>query len=154
MGHLCKEPGKRWPQGGWENCQYQTAGLQATLASELTRDGLYEGMKSRRTYGTSGARIVLLFRCGDWPMGSQLKMKAGEKPEFEIEVGGTTALSEIALCRYDGASWSEPFKQSAHGKDQWSGNWQDQNFSRSGIYYVRVTQADGEQAWSSPIWIA
>lgn len=153
MGHLCKEPGKRWPQGGWENCQYQTAGLQATFAAELTRVGLYEGMKRRCTYGTSGARIVLLFRCGEFPMGSQVKMKAGEKPEFEIEVGGTDALSEITLCRYDGTVWSEPLIKSPGATDRWSTSWHDREFSGSGIYYVRVTQSDGEQAWSSPIWI-
>ena len=154
MGHLCKQPGERWPQGGWESCQYQTAGLQATYASELTREGLYEGMKNRCTYGTSGARIVLLFRCGDSPMGSQLKLKAGQEPDFEIEVGGTNSLSQIVLCRYDGTSWSEPLMQSVRDKDRWSGRWQDSSFSGSGIYYVRVTQADGEQAWSSPIWIS
>jgi hypothetical protein len=145
MGHLCKEPGKRWPQGGWENCQYRTAGLQATFASELTRNGLYEGMKNRHTYGTSGARIVLLFRCGDSPMGSQIRMKVGEKPEFQIEVGGTAALSEIALCRYDGTVWSEPLIESPGARDRWSTSWHDQDFSGSGIYY--------EQAWSSPIWM-
>jgi len=154
MGHLCKEPGKRWPQGGWENCQYQTAGLQATYASELTRAGLCQGMKDRCTYGTSGARIVLLFRCGDSPMGSQVKMKTGQKPEFEIEVGGTDTLTEITLCRYDGTEWTEPFEKSGCGTDRWAGSWQDRDFKRSGIYYVRVTQADGEQAWSSPIWIS
>jgi hypothetical protein len=154
MGHLCKTPGKRWPQGGWENCQYQTAGLQATYADELTRAGLHQGMKDRYTYGTSGARIVLLFHCGDAPMGSQIKMKAGEVPEFKIEVGGTGTLSEIALCRYDGKKWSEPFKKSLRGTDRCSASWRDKDFSGSGIYYVRVTQSDGEQAWSSPIWIA
>ena len=153
MGHLCKEPGKRWPQGGWENCQYQTAGLQATFAAELTRVGLYEGMKHRCTYGTSGARIVLLFRCGKFPMGSQVKMKVGEEPEFEIEVGGTDTLSEITLCRYDGTVWSEPLIASPGATDRWSTSWHDREFSGSGIYYVRVTQSDGEQAWSSPIWI-
>ena len=154
MGHLCREPGERWPQGGWESCQYQTAGLQATYASELTRIGLYEGMKSRCTYGTSGARIVLLFRCGDSPMGSQVEVRAGKEPEFEIEVGGTNTLSEIALCRCDGKEWSEPFKKSVSDTDRWTGSWRDRGFSGSGIYYVRVTQADGEQAWSSPIWIS
>ena len=154
MGHLCKEPGKRWPQGGWENCQFQTAGLQATYSPELTRQGLYQGMKDRRTYGTSGARIVLLFSCGQSPMGSQVKMKAGETPEFKIEVGGTNALSEIALCRYDGRGWSEPLKKQVEDADRISTKWQDNEFSGRGIYYVRVTQSDGEQAWSSPIWIS
>ena len=154
MGHLCKQPGERWPQGGWESCQFQTAGLQATFASELTRKGLYDGMQNRHTYGTSGARIVLLFSCDGNPMGSQLKMAAGKKPAFVIEVGGTAALSEIALCRYNGKEWSEPEAKRISKSDRVKVQWKDHGFKEKGIYYVRVTQVDGEQAWSSPIWIS
>ena len=138
----------------WHYFPFGGFGSDAEDRGELTRIGLYEGMKNRCTYGTSGARIVLLFRCGDSPMGSQIEMTAGKTPDFEIEVGGTNTLSEIALCRYDGSDWSEPFKTSVDATDRWSGRWQDRDFSGSGIYYVRVTQADGEQAWSSPIWIS
>ena len=153
MGHLCKQPGELWPQGGWESCQFQTAGLQATFASELTRKGLYDGMQARHTYGTSGARIVLLFSCDANPMGSQMKMASDKKPEFVIEAGGTAPLSEIALCRYNGKEWSEPLKKVINNSDFATVKWSDKDFSQTGIYYVRVTQTDGEQAWSSPVWI-
>jgi len=153
MGHLCKQPGERWPQGGWESCQFQTAGLQATYSEELTRQALYEGMRARNTYGTSGARIVLFFSCNEHPMGSQIELDAGSKPAFKIEVGGTAQLSEVTLCRYDGKTWTEPFVEKTAANDQSTLSWQDDAFNQRGIYYVRVTQTDGEQAWSSPIWI-
>jgi len=154
MGHLCKEPGVRWPQGGWEICQYQTGGLQATFATELTRRALYDGMKARRTYGTSGARIVLLFRCGDHPLGSDVALKTGEQPEFQIDVGGTAPLAEVVLCRYDGSAWSETTHVVPGGSDRWSETCADTDFSGPSIYYVRVLQKDGENAWSSPIWVS
>jgi hypothetical protein len=31
--------------------------------------------------------------------------------------------------------------------------WADNTFNGSAFYYVRVTQTDGHQAWSSPIWV-
>ena len=153
-GHLCNEPGERWPygdRGGWD----QTAGLQATFASDLTRLELYTGMKNRQTYGTSGARIVLLFNCNNSPMGSQIKLAQDEKPKFSIEVGGTADLAQVAICRFNGEEWSEPMITNLNEKatDRYSGLWEDRVFNRSGIYYVRVTQKNGQQAWSSPIWI-
>lgn len=30
--------------------------------------------------------------------------------------------------------------------------WRDPQFSAESSYYVRVTQFDGDTAWSSPIW--
>lgn len=154
MGHLCKEPGKIWPQGGAENVQFQTAGLQATFSPELTREGLYQGMKARHTYGTSGARIVLLFRCGKNLMGSEIVLEANTNPVFEAEVGGTAPISELALCRFDGKSWTELLKEAQGRTDLCQASWKDEDFGRKGIYYVRVTQNDGEQAWSSPIWLS
>lgn len=153
MGHACKNPGKRWPQGGWENCQYQTAGLQATFATELSREALYEGMQQRHTYGTSGARMVLLFSCNGRPMGSQLRLPPGAERSFRIEIGGTAPLSEVVVCRFDGTQWTEPWKHTPDGPDRWVGTWCDESFDGNGIYYLRVAQRDGEQAWSSPIWI-
>lgn len=154
MGHLCDEPGEIWPygdRGGWD----QTGGLQATFASDLTRKELYTGMKNRHTYGTSGARIVLLFNCNNSPMGSQIKLPQDKKPKFSIEVGGMSDLSEVAICRFDGEKWSEPMKivLTEKATNRYSGFWEDTEFNRTGIYYVRVTQKNGEQAWSSPIWI-
>ncbi len=107
--------------GGWD----QTAGLQATFASDLTRKELYTGMKNRHTYGTSGARIVLLFNCNNSPMGSQIKLPQNKKPKFGIEVGGMTDLSEVAICRFVGEKWSEPMKIVLKEKatDRYSGFW-------------------------------
>ncbi len=154
MGHLCKEPGLLWPvDSGCVTCQYQTAGLQAIFASDLTREDLYAGMKDRCTYGTSGARIVLLFSCNESPMGSNIRLPNNDSPTFNIEVGGTSELSEVALCRFDGELWSEPIQLAVKETERYTGSWEDKEFKGTGIYYVRITQKDGEQAWSSPVWI-
>jgi len=154
MGHLCKNPGDVWyfgDRGGVD----RTGGLQATFAEALTRKDLYRGMEERHTYGTTGARIVLLFSCNNSMMGSQVKMAEGVKPKFHIEVGGTADLSEVLICCFDGEKWSEPMKASfkEQATDRYECCWEDAKFKQSGIYYVRVTQADGEQGWSSPIWV-
>ncbi|MGM0531409.1 MAG: DUF3604 domain-containing protein [Bacteroidota bacterium] len=153
MGHLCEEPGKVWSgdRSGWD----QTASLQATFASDLTRKDLFEGMKSRHTYGTTGARMILLFRCNDAPMGSQVELGRDNNPVFNIQVGGTSDLAEITVCRFDGKEWTEPEKTDLTEKstDHYSGTWEDKEFKQSGIYYLRVTQKNGQQAWSSPIWV-
>lgn len=153
MGHLCKEPGEIWyygDRGRWD----QAGGLQATFASGLTRKDLYRGMENRHTYGTTGARIVLLFSCNNSPMGSQIKLTPDKKLKFDIEVGGTADLAEVAICRFDGKNWSGiEFDLTRTTTDRYSVHRDFKVLSEAGIYYVRVTQKNGHQAWSSPIWI-
>lgn len=154
MGHLCKQPGELWMHSdkrvAWS--QYQTAGLQATFAPKLTQQSIYTGMKKRHTYGTTGERIVLLFDIdGENIMGDHVTVNRGRKPKLNIQVGGTDKISEVAICKFDGQVWSE-VKKTDIKSDLWIGSWKDAEFSNRAIYYVRVTQSDGGQAWSSPIW--
>lgn len=156
MGHLCRQPGKLWASSGEliSTAQHQTAGLQATFAHKLTRRSVYNGMKQRHTYGTTGERIVLLFDIdGKNIMGDQVVISHGLKPKLNIQVGGTDKITEVAICKFDGQGWSEPIKKTDVRSDLWIGSWQDHEFGKRAIYYVRVTQSDGSQAWSSPIWV-
>ena len=88
-------------------------------------------------------------------MGSQIKSAQNKLPKFNIDVGGMADLSEVTICRFDGEKWSEPVTIDLNEKttDRYSGSWEDTEFNQAGIYYVRVTQKDGHQAWSSPLWI-
>jgi hypothetical protein len=81
-----------------------SAGTAAVWAEENTRDGIYNGMLSKETYGTSGTMIRLRF-FGGWnypdkliddkdfvknaykdgvPMGQDLPNKAGKAPTFAV----------------------------------------------------------------------
>jgi hypothetical protein len=81
-----------------------SAGTTAVWATENTRDGIWNGMMSKETYGTTGTLIRLRF-FGGWgypdslvsdrkfvekayaggvPMGQDLPRKAGEAPTFAI----------------------------------------------------------------------
>jgi hypothetical protein len=156
MGRICKKPGPLWPgpDDGMNWPRYQTPGLQATFADKLTRDGLYDAMKKRHTYGTTGQRIVLLFDIdGQNIMGDRLTLPNGRKPKFNINVGGTDKLRDVAICKFDGQDFSEPMTTKDIEGDLWTGTWQDSQFSRSAIYYIRATQQNGSTAWTSPIWI-
>jgi len=81
-----------------------SAGITAVWAEENTREGLFDAMKSKETYGTSGPLIRLRF-FGSWsypkdlvnkddfvkqayaggvPMGRDLPAKAGKAPTFAV----------------------------------------------------------------------
>ena len=51
-------------------------GLAAVRAPALTREAIFDALHARRTYGTTGARILLDFRVNDAPMGSEIALDA------------------------------------------------------------------------------
>ncbi len=147
-----------------ENQAQYTPGLTAILAVEHTRESLAAALQARSCYATTGQRIILGFHIAGAPMGSELSTKV--KPGLAINrhitayVAGTAALKAIELIRNGEVIKTFPTKSyfidfsyddMEHlSKAVLHGGEGKPHFA---FYYLRVTQADGHIAWSSPIWV-
>ena len=124
----------------------QRGGLVGIWCQSLTRENVFDAFWNRRVFATTGARIFLKFAIAGRVMGSSIK-NTGALP-VEIEV-----VSEIPITRVDIVKTGEDFmKQEPNSRTAtWTFELPPQSGTHS--YFVRVTRADGEMAWSSPIWI-
>ena len=155
-------------------------GLAAVRAPELTREAVFDALYARRTYGTTGARILLDFRVNDAPMGSEIALEAplpatcaGTSPEcgalaaataalaprFTVIAHGTDVIESVEILRYSapdgGFRVIHDLRPDAFDFE-WSGR--DGGFRDDAVYYVRLRQRAQVRgriamAWSSPIWV-
>jgi hypothetical protein len=72
-------------------------GLTCVLASELSREAVWEALHARRCYATSGQRIMLDIRADGHVMGAEFR--AAGQPRFEVRAVGTANIEEIRLMR-------------------------------------------------------
>ena len=72
-------------------------GAMACLASELTRESLWEAFLARRVYGVTGDRILVDFRVNDAVMGSAIT--ADGKRVISVSVVGQDEIDRIELLR-------------------------------------------------------
>jgi hypothetical protein len=96
-------------------------GLACIRAAELTRDGLWNGLHSRYSHGTSGARILVDSQIAGRRMGAEA-IAQGSVP-VEVQVNGTAPIIEVAVYR-DGQPvhrWT-PAGDPAHVLVAWTGN--------------------------------
>jgi len=123
-------------------------GLTAVFATSRTREAIWDALWQRRTYGTTGARILLQFEVNGVPMGGEVPWP--EQSDIRIEALGTAPIRLVELIRNN---------EVIH-------RWQDSDEFLSVehrdkappplpacYYYVRLTQEDGQMAWSSPVWL-
>ena len=155
-------------------------GLAAVRAPELTREAVFDALHARRTYGTTGQRILLDFRVNDAPMGSEIALEAplpepcagtspecGERaavtaalaPRFEVTAHGTDVIEAVEILRYSepdgGFRVIHDLRPNALDFN-WSGR--DGGFRDDAIYYLRLRQRSPVRgriamAWSSPVWV-
>ncbi len=72
-------------------------GLTAFRAPDLTRDAIWNALRTRSLYGTSGPRILIDFDVNGHEIGSECELS--EPPTIRARVIGTTALDTVELRR-------------------------------------------------------
>lgn len=131
-------------------------GITGIFAPELTREAIFNGIKSRHTYATTGERILLEFEIDGHMMGEEFsitryefKSKGGK---IDVKAAGTTEIKKIEVIRnnkvvytHRGTGRIEEF--------EYVDKEQAEDAAVEYYYYIRVAQVDGNMAWSSPIWI-
>jgi len=77
--------------------RYTRGGLAAVVAAKLNRNTIFDAMKTRATYATSGERIVIDFTLNGQPMGA----RAPSSPSrlLKAQVAGTAPLDRIEVVR-------------------------------------------------------
>lgn len=141
----------------------QPGGLAGVFAENLTREKIFDALKNRRTYATTGARILLDFKINGEMMGSVIQ--ADKNPAIKVTAAGTDQVDIIEVFKYDFSMKKyESIYHISPGQDRAGFDFVDTNFKNDSFYYVRVTQASRayagmfgtdrvEMAWSSPIWV-
>jgi hypothetical protein len=129
---------------------YPTGGLAAVLADELTRPGLLAALRARRTYATSGPRIVLRTALGTAPMGSSVEAaELGASPMLYVEAHGTAEILGVEVVR----SGELVAGLAGDGSLDFAAAATLDALAPGEHVYVRVLQVDGGTAWSSPIFV-
>ncbi len=121
-------------------------GLAAFLAPALTREDIWKALWDHRTYGTSFDRIYMEFTIDDHIMGSEVETDGRVQIAYEV-VGKTDGVKTELLCN----------NQVIRTDDTRTGIVQiaftHEPSAAESAYYLRVTQENGQRAWSTPIWV-
>ena len=133
----------------------RTGGFTAVLTPDLSRAGLFEALRARRTFATSGNRAILEFNVDGAGQGETSTQSMGPV-SLSIDAHGDGPLARVELVRgWPGAqvplepcrSWDLSGAEDAHLE------WTDPAPLLEAFYYARLRQRNGGEAWSSPVWV-
>ncbi len=132
-------------------------GLTCVLTDKLTKNSIFSALKNRHCYGTTGARIFLEISITDssgtsWIMGDEISNVINGPLIMSINAIGTDDLIRVELFNKSKIinSWNP------------SDNQKTPKFTKRIILpdlldkdavYIKISQANNECAWSSPIFI-
>jgi hypothetical protein len=126
--------------------RYGMSGLTAAFADSLDRPGIFSALEDRRCYGTTGARILILFTLEGAVMGETVDV-AAESVRIDLRIHGTAPLALFQIIADGNVVVHEERPASLDV---------ERSFSvprAASSYYLRVLQEDDHMAWTSPVWV-
>ena len=129
-------------------CRYP--GMTGVWAKENTVEGIFEALKSRRTFAFMGPkRITVDFKINGYFMGSCINDSSdGSGRDIYFSVKSETEVAKVTVVKNN----RDYFVTKSEYVNRCS--FIDYESQREvDWYYLRVTLVDGRQAWSSPIWV-
>jgi len=134
-------------------------GLGAVFADELTREGIFDALRQRRCYATTGERILLDFTVDGAEMGRSIERRRGSRLALTLQVWGTELLLRVEVLRYRfgvDRSFVPILSESPRPESTDTSYEIEDEFTGDLLYYARVTQEPLDRpgmAWTSPVWV-
>jgi hypothetical protein len=119
--------------------------LAGLLVTELTREGLYDALQARRTYGSTGQPVRLALTCNGRPMGESVPT---ERARFQLTAEAAEPIDEVQILRN-----GEVVDTVAASGREIRHRWQAERQAPGECWYGRLLFENGEIAWTSPIWL-
>ncbi len=142
--------GLLWHHGESRKRDPYRTGLTAVQAAACTRDLVLEALRARRCYATSGAKILLDVTVEGQPMGSILRRSGPVTVEVRA-VGALTTAEIAAAFLVPETTMAQRIKTASPLLEQQRHELRTE--LTAPYVYARVVQADGEMAWSSPVFV-
>ena len=115
---------------------------------DTSREGILEAIRRRHTYAATD-NILLEVRMGRYVMGDEFSIQA--PLPIEVRARGTAPIASVHVLRGGRILYARQ-----PGEQRVRFGYTDSDIEKgtgTKDYYVRVEQADGHVAWSSPIWV-
>jgi hypothetical protein len=139
------------PQGVTMRDQRWPAGLTAVLAKELTREAVFDALRARRCYATTGPRFLLEFTVDGNQMGSAIRVPPGHRAEAYGSLGANTNWVRAEIVGPLGVL--EAFVPDGGDTDVIELSATTDPITDPTYLYFRGVDEFGDLAWASPVFL-
>ncbi len=147
-GYVWNALAKGYRLGFESSSDHRSTHISYTMAyaSTPTPQGVVDALRRRHCYAATD-NILLDVRCGNKIMGDEFTIQT--LPSLQISVTGTGPIARVIVVKNNKIVYT-----AMPNTTQVDLSWTDvEGCQGMSYYYVRIEQADGQLAWSSPMWI-
>lgn len=120
-------------------------GIFAAFMEDKSSKALFDALKKRATFATTGARMLLYVTINGARMGSII---SGDKRALKASGVAVSKIDKVEVIKNGNVVYS-----TTPDGLEFDISFQDSKELEEDYYYVRIRQEDEQYCWSSPIWV-
>jgi hypothetical protein len=125
-------------------------GIVAVWAAAHTREAIFDALRNRRCYGTTGTRVNLQFTVNKAVMGSTINTDS--PPLIAFRTSSEATIIEASIIKF--ISGNKIILKSYYPNAyECEGTYIDEGFTEDASYLLQVNLANSDMALSSPVWV-
>lgn len=125
-------------------------GLTAVWATAATESGVFEALRAKRTYATTGERFLVELRVHERMPGESALAPTAAKVVARGLVAAARALERVELMR----GTTVLRRLNARGKAELEFSEEIGPFEERAAIWLRGESKDGDRFWTTPVWIS
>lgn len=127
-------------------------GITGAYVSELTRQGVFDAIRAKRVFASTGGRLLIDFRVNGAFMGASVVARREEPLQIVVRVDSDAPVDALEIIKdhrviHSAARSDGPIDLEFQDR---SGPRED---GKASYCYLRVRQTSGGFAWASPVWV-
>ena len=128
-------------------------GITGAYVSDLTRQGVFDAIRAKRVFASTGARFLIDFRVNGAFMGSAVEARRDvDELRIQVRVEGEAPLESIQIVK-DHRVIHSTQAEGRHAEFEFTDLSGPRPDGKASYCYLRVRQDDGQFAWGSPVWV-
>jgi len=134
-------------------------GIAALWARQLTREAVFDALRDRQCYATTGERMLVDLSIDGVGMGCSARVSRGKKVTIALRVWGTATILRLEVLRFrfgQDSSFATILSESPRPEAMDAAYELEDEVLGNCMYYARVTQEPLDwpgMAWTSPVWL-
>lgn len=131
---------------------YLGSGQTGVLVDNPDREAIFDAIAARRCFAVTGERLLACTELDGQPMGSVVDAhRLSTRPTLRVSVASFLPIEQVLVYRNGDLA----DRIMTGDTTQLELDWHDPAYNKAdkASYFAKVIRADGEQAWTSPIWI-
>jgi len=147
--HLSR-PASRLKECRPGSLEHAEPGIVAVWAAAHTREAIFDALKHRRCYGTTGSRVNLQFTVNKAVMGSSIQ--SSSPPVMAFKVYSDVTITKVTIVKFVNKT-NTGIKTFSPNALECEGLFTDATFTQDASYLLCVDLSNTDMALSSPIQV-